>query len=174
MKTLLVLLLLGAGGYFSYQYFTKADNPYDISEENPLGTFEKLDQHLKEIGLERDELKAPNSDEIYSSYVYKDKERTRLSLMRQEVMIYMDNAGKMMGVGAIYTTGEAGGSKIVTGFINAMWRRYSDEALRFSPETEGEGMFARTFQTARFTKGEVEGKWMKDAGYGVFIQIMRK
>ena len=175
MKTWVVLLLAAVGGYYGYKHFIQTEeSAFGISKEAPLGSFETLDQSLTGMGLAKEGPKASEHGETHNAYFYRDKEWMAKSSVSQSVMIYVDSSGKMVGVGAVYTRKEALGSPKVAEFISKMWKEYSQAPLQFASETTGEGLSARTFQTAKFTKDNVEGKWMKDEGWGEFVQIMLK
>ena len=155
MKKLVVLVLLGLVGYFGYVLFERQHlGHYGISNEHPLGEFEKLDAILtKDLKLLKSSISRLGGSDVKPTaqmYQYRDSGNRYIY-----VALLLDNRSNVQGVAGWYHTPT---HSPVMFFINGHWRRSGGSR---GPQFTGYRMGAVTKSQAEFTKGQVKGTWEK-------------
>ncbi len=123
MKRFALVLLAGFAGYLGYTRMSSAR--YGISEDAPLGTFEKLDAHLTELGLVKADFRGVPDRNVPASqlmYRYTNRENEY-----EYVTLLLDRDETLQGTLATYWLGDFGSRSPVMLFGQAHWRQLGGE-----------------------------------------------
>ena len=158
-KVLIAIVLLAGVGYFAFVLNTRQVLAHHgISDEQPLGDFEKLDRILtEEKHLRRSKLSKFRDPDIRPSakmYKYEDSGNKY-----QYVILLLDRQDNLLGIAGWYMSPAFGASRSPARFfMEGHWRRCGG-ARR--PGFTQFKLGAITYQQTKFTEGRVIGNWKR-------------
>lgn len=164
MKKLVLLVFVGVVGYFGYVLFERQHlASYGISDEHPIGEFEKLDAILTgELKLPKSSISTLGNSDIAPTarmYQYSDPDNRYIYLV-----LLLDRQSNLRGVAGWYHTPT---NSPVAFFMEGHWRRTGGErspqfgkypAIRV-PGFGGRPLLEMDKSVAQFTNGPVQGTW---------------
>ena len=131
--------------------------PYGITPAIPLGVAATLDHRLaNDLDLVKQATAPPTAREsaaIGHSIEYRDEVAGRRTGRQESVVILLDTAGQIRGVGGSFST--KGGSEPVRKFLLSYWAAVSGEFPEFTAPIEG--------TIASFYSAKIEGQWTRSA-----------
>ncbi|MBI4479999.1 MAG: hypothetical protein HY651_08245 [Acidobacteria bacterium] len=153
MKKLIVLLLVVVAGYIGYVLFERQNLAnYGISNEHPIGTFEKLDAMLTgDMKLPKSSTSTLGNTDITPTarmFRYRDPDNPYIYLV-----LLLDAQDNLRGVAGWYQTPD---NSPVGFFMEGHWRRTGGPR---SPQFGAYTMGRLTKSLAEFTKGQAKGTW---------------
>ncbi len=161
MKKLIVLMVVAAVGYIGYLLVEHQElSSYGISEEHPIGEFEKIDAILtSELKLAKFPVSTLNNASIPVTarmYQYSDPKNQYIFLV-----LLSDEQNNLRGIAGWYHMPT---HSPVAFFMQAHWRRTGGPR---SPQFTGYTMGRMSKSLVQFTKGEVKGTWERSKDEGV-------
>lgn len=184
MKKLALLVVVAVVGYFGYVLFERQNLArYGISDDHPIGEFEKLDAILTgELKLPKSSISSLGNSGITPTarmYQYRDPDNPYIY-----VLLLLDRQNNLRGVAGRYQTPD---NSPVGFFMEGHWRRtggsrapqftgYQFEGLNKSDaggrsplsQSIGDLLEGLNNSQAQFAKGQVKGTWNRSTG-GRFI-----
>lgn len=145
-------------GKLGYDTYIQTHGDFGISPVAPLGTYEKIDNHLVRWNdLERQapiDTPAPDGTAL-KTYRYLDTKDHRND---QYISLVVDGAGKVREVGGSFSMYRS--VKVYEFFLN-IWDKLTGAERKFEPATES-GPLVRNYKLAKISKDNIEGLWTQD------------
>ena len=159
-KLLITVVVLAIIGFVAYTLSTRQYlGHYGISDEHPLGEFEKLDRVLtEELKLLKAPLPRLDDRDIKPTarmFKYTDPENQYIYLV-----LFLDNQGSVEGIAGWYHTPT---HSTVALFMEAQWHRCGGPR---APQFTGYKLGNVSKNQAEFTQGRVTGSWKKSKDEG--------
>jgi hypothetical protein len=163
MKQLLILLVLGAAGYFGYRYLDGLPPTFSVSTSRELGDFDDIDDHLRDAGAPFQKLTDRDTEDLFGSrFVGRGDVSVALYGKTDDgVLTVVSGGGQLLAVGCRFKSGSvdfALGRGAPQRFTGLYWRAV----------TGGDPSFINTGDelAANMFKGRADCVWIKDASGG--------
>lgn len=175
MKALVGLLVVAGIGVGAFLLI--GGESFGVGSDQPLGSLTEIEAWLREREFIRKELDPADLEVVFgedmtgregiSAAEYLD----HIPGLRAHVVIVTDEAGRLLGVGGHTRSGmleysEVGPSSAA--FLAKYWVAISGAKPTFREEAWGTGDREKHL-VARYRKGRVRGRWIKDWGGGIAI-----
>ncbi|MBI4616543.1 MAG: hypothetical protein HY720_23235 [Planctomycetes bacterium] len=170
-KPILIVLVAFGGlavvaGGAAFVYMAVFASAFGISDEHPLGEFEKLDRALAKYDLSKEEVptEVPGAEGVIRTFKYTEK-GAQAGAAKQFVMVLTDSDLEVGGIGGQWLN-----PKLVAGqfskagqFLTAYWEEMGGAAEpEFAPYPQGRSGANGYAKKARHVTEKTEGAWIHE------------